>query len=274
MKRRLGLETTIEGVCSVHPEQVSRTACDRCGDFVCASCYEVVPDGRALCASCRRIDDVASIPWERNDAGWPKRLVRTVVEVVLRPQRTLGRMRRGRLGRAFVFALLATVLMDVVLACAAVPGLVAMDLKTQGLTQISRTQGIFLGLLAILCPITGSMMLVGCVFTLGLFFHLASRAFYGYGTLAESLHAVLYVTAVLPWAAALMPFMLLPHVRLAFEVVWYALLLLWPPWALWHIARRIHGLRGSWAVTAALLPFGVPAVSVVAYFFMTYGTGG
>jgi hypothetical protein len=81
--------------CATHPEVRATTTCERCGNFVCNACYDVLPDGRAVCEPCHALVGNLSIPWERADLPWLKRFGRTVTEVVLTPGMTLGRVGEG-----------------------------------------------------------------------------------------------------------------------------------------------------------------------------------
>lgn len=241
------METAVDGACSVHPERVTRIVCDRCGDFVCASCYELVPDGRALCASCKSIDDTAAVPWERDDPAWPKRFVRTVVQVVLRPKLTLGRLPPGNLGRSLLFAVIAAALTALVIT-----GMVFVVLEPNRYAESSRA---YLEGMLVVAPIAESMLLLVWTLTLGVLFHLTAKTLGGHGRFAETLHATSYVMAVWPWLAVISWLAAIPNVGKASLDVFYALLLLWPPRALWHVAHHVHGLREGRATAGAVLPY-------------------
>lgn len=74
--------------------------------------------------------------------------------------------------------------------------------------------------------------------------------------------------------AAMLLLSWIPNAKIAIWDASIALMFLWPPRALWHVARHIHGLRESRATTSAVLPFIALMAPVVAYLYVKYRMGG
>lgn len=96
--------------CRIHSGRPAIARCTACGDFVCASCRAVEPDGRARCERCHRGDSPASVPFEGR-GRFVTRFFATAREVFLTPRPFMARLDpHGRLLPAFLFAWLAATL--------------------------------------------------------------------------------------------------------------------------------------------------------------------
>jgi hypothetical protein len=239
--------------CATHPDVRATATCDRCGNFVCNACYDVLPDGRAVCAPCHALVGNLSIPWERADLPWLKRFGRTVTEVVLTPGMTLGRIGEGDAWRPVSFlvtAALTSALLLIVLV------LLSFALVPQRMMDVtgSPEAPLWAAVGAACYAVSAPFVLAGIVLIVGAALHGAARAVGGQGTWATSLRATAYMGAMWPAVGVLNLFGVLPVVGFVPQIVALGLMLLWPPVALHEVAKGVHGLSGIKAVAVAFFP--------------------
>lgn len=248
------LETGEAARCAFHPERATRTTCDRCGTFVCAECYELAPDGRALCGPCQGVVGTLSVPWERTDLPWSKRFLRTIVETILSPGSTLGRLDPRRLAPALLFSGLAGlfgVLVFVLLWTTV--AVILYSLHPAELQVLADKAGLFaLGALfyVLLLPV---VVIVASLMH-GSIFHVGAKSFGGRGTLVTSLRASAYMSSMYPAMALLALASMAPIVGFVFQLGVAGLFLFWPPLALFEVAKGVHGLHGVRAAASAAVP--------------------
>jgi hypothetical protein len=193
-----------------------------------------------------------AIPWERPDLPWYQRFWRTLVEVLLKPGATLGRIGEGGAIRPVVFLVTAALTSVLLFACQLGVGL-AMRPEVAQDSSVGEMLWLF-GYLIVCNAAAAPFVLAGFALVMGGCLHVAAKALGGRGTLPATLRASAYMGAVWPLLATLQVLTQLPMVGVVFLIVFFGVLLFWPTVALFQVAKGVHGLSRARAAVPALIP--------------------
>lgn len=193
-----------------------------------------------------------SIPWERSDLGWTQRFLRTVVHTVLSPGSTLGRIDAKRLGPALAFNLWT----GIFATCTVVLDWAILfetgHLPKPDARLLSAVSHAWLPAAIVLYVVGVPLLGAGIALMQGAVFHMTARTFGGRGKLAATLRASLYMASLAPIVTLLSLVEPFPIAGTAMRIAAFVISVFWGPWALFHIGKGVHGLRGGSAVLSVV----------------------
>jgi hypothetical protein len=251
--------------CARHPAFGAQAACQRCGTFSCAACFDQTP----FCEGCRKLG-TAALPWdERRRVGTWRAFWRTVPEVMLRPDQTFARATpEGGAFDSLLFLGIASflsVVTSVIALGLLVGGTIAFMGTGPGSAEASSklgplaAVGIGAGAIAIYL-VVGWLVTAAGMLVLALLDHVLVRLFGGAGGFEVTLRA--NALSMAPAVIGLLPF---------------CGAYVWPVWTLVakvFAYKGLHKLPTLQAVAAALIPsVGLTVFLGLAYLALLVATG-